>query len=112
VTGGEIEMLKRRFARYKADGWPDPPWKVTNLDYCRVEIAEPATWFIDAPYQACDPNLTLNYAVFADWVRSRKEQVIVTKMDGTDWLSIRELRPLCGWDGRIHRQLECTAEQL
>ena len=62
-----------------------------------------ATWFIDPPYQHANrrgyaKKLT-DYARLADWVRSRRGQVIVCEQEGADWLPFQPLYGLSSHRG-------------
>lgn len=50
-----------------------------------------ATWFIDPPYQKVQKGYkfgkdTIDYEQLAEWVRTRRGQVIVCEQEGADWL--------------------------
>jgi hypothetical protein len=70
-------------------------WHVTNLDYKELPDVE-ATWFVDPPYSNIAggryrTGSGLDYGELADWVRSRKGQVIVCENAGANWLPFRPL---------------------
>jgi hypothetical protein len=71
-------------------------WEVHNCSYDELTIDEPATWFIDPPYELAGRHYRhgaslLDYESLGDWCRSRSGQVIVCENDGADWLPFREL---------------------
>jgi site-specific DNA-adenine methylase len=62
---------------------------------------EPATWFIDPPYQKGGEyyrvnNKQIDYPHLAEWSRSRLGQVIVCENTAADWLPFYPMRPLHG----------------
>jgi site-specific DNA-adenine methylase len=91
-----IGTVKRRILKH-IDHIRD--WKITCLDYRQIRTKEPATWFIDAPYQYARKEYRFNkldYAHLADWCRTRQGQVIVCEgtRDGglaPTWLPFRHL---------------------
>lgn len=71
-------------------------WDFQRMSFEELNNIE-ATWFIDPPYQhfhaankayKFDP---IDYTKLADWVLSRRGQVIVCEGEGADWLPFREL---------------------
>lgn len=70
-------------------------WKLTGLDYLDVDLAGRATWFIDPPYDNSAGRLyrvhDVDYARLAQWVRSRRGQVIVCENGGASWLPFKHL---------------------
>ena len=74
-------------------------WQIYQRSYLDIPNFE-ATWFIDPPYQQtmAGPNKSdrythwnIDYSQLAEWVRSRKGQVIVCEGDGADWLPFQLL---------------------
>ena len=72
-------------------------WYVLGAcDSLFVQGGEPATWFVDPPYQRLGREYKYklqasDYAVLADWCKSRKGQVIVCESEGADWLPFEKL---------------------
>lgn len=67
-------------------------WHVIEGDYTTIDVAGPATWFVDPPYQGAPGrryrinNRKLDYRLLGDWCRSRTGQVIVCENVGATWL--------------------------
>lgn len=73
-------------------------WTARNTNYLDMPDVE-ATWFIDPPYQVGGeyyPEHGLNYAELAEWVKSRKGQVIVCENSGATWLDFAPLTEIRG----------------
>lgn len=70
-------------------------WQICSGSYRSLPNVE-ATWFIDPPYQHGAGYYAfsdIDYAELADWVRSRRGQVIVCEGGNADWLPFQELAP-------------------
>ncbi|HEV7565819.1 MAG TPA: hypothetical protein VGO31_07645 [Microbacteriaceae bacterium] len=71
-------------------------WEIHHCSYEACPVTQPATWFIDPPYQLQGRHYrfgsnALDYADLADWSRNRPGQVIVCENDGAVWLPFRDL---------------------
>jgi hypothetical protein len=75
----------------------------SGADYTSAPDVE-ATWFIDPPYQHVRRGYereSIDYAELADWVRSRRGQVIVCEQAGADWLPFVPLRQIRGTTNKV-----------
>lgn len=65
-------------------------WQFTCASYIAAPDVE-ATWFIDPPYQRQSRyrHNAIDYKTLAEWVRSRRGQVIVCESEGADWLPFK-----------------------
>lgn len=66
-------------------------WRVFEGSYDRIGLSEPATYFIDPPYQRAGiyykhSSRDLDFTALGAWCRSRHGQVIVCENEGADWL--------------------------
>lgn len=66
-------------------------WKVVLGSYEDFEHNEPATWFVDPPYQVGGVHYkfgknSVDYKYLGNWCRSRQGQVIVCESDQAVWL--------------------------
>jgi 16S rRNA G966 N2-methylase RsmD len=72
-------------------------WVLHEGDYAAAcTISEPATWFIDPPYQKAGRHYRfgpdqIDYDELATWCLSRPGQVIVCENEGADWLPFQNL---------------------
>lgn len=71
-------------------------WKIIHGSYESCTQREPATWFVDPPYQAAGKHYRhgsagLDYEALSRWCRSRRGQVIVCESQGAHWLPFRDL---------------------
>jgi len=71
-------------------------WRLIEGDYSACDVAGPATWFIDPPYQLAGKHYRhgskgIDYAMLASWCRGREGQIIVCENEGADWLPFRPL---------------------
>ena len=70
-------------------------WVVTNLPHEKVEFTDPATWFIDPPYNnAAGRRYRVqvgDYDQLAQYCQSRPGQVIVCENMGATWLPFAPL---------------------
>lgn len=71
-------------------------WRVVEGDYRQISD-EPATWFVDPPYQGRPGShyrhgsKKLDYAELAAWCGSRQGQVIACEAQGASWLPFEPL---------------------
>jgi len=75
-------------------------WRIELGDYTDAPN-EPATWFIDPPYQFGGEhyrmsNRAIDYRALAAWCRSRQGQAIVCENTKADWLPFFTLRRMTG----------------
>ena len=73
-------------------------WSARCGDYRELPDIE-ATWFIDPPYQhggKCYQESAIDYLDLADWVSTRKGQVIVCENTKADWLDFKPLTQITG----------------
>lgn len=81
-------------------------WELICGDYSLSPDIE-ATWFIDPPYKAAPgegyahSSRHLDYVQLADWVHSRKGQLICCEGDSGDYLPFRPLLQLPGVAGKL-----------
>lgn len=70
-----------------------------------------ATWLIDPPYQRANRRgyregaSGIDYAALADWVLSRRGQVIVCEQEGADWLPFQPLAALPSHRGAVSAEV-------
>lgn len=75
-----------------------------------------ATWFIDPPYQFANRRgyrhgaAGVDFQQLAEWVRSRRGQVIVCEQAGADWLPFRPLYDLNSHRGSRSTEVVWTNE--
>lgn len=90
VTGwgainGQMHQFKRDLLRWAGKL---RHWKVTNLSYDELPN-QPATWFIDPPYQEMGHRYThhtINFSALGEWCQQRQGQVMVCEGGQADWL--------------------------
>ncbi len=87
------ESLRRRIAAQVAR---IRHWEMHCNDYAAIDVPEPATWFVDPPYQMLGMyyrynRKTIDYAALAEWCKTRPGQVIVCEQEGADWLPFKKL---------------------
>ena len=75
-------------------------WRIELGDYTAAPN-EPATWFIDPPYQFGGhkyrmSNRAIDYRALAAWCQSRQGQAIVCENTKADWLPFFTLRRMTG----------------
>lgn len=76
-------------------------WEIMIGDYKDIPN-QPATWFIDPPYQGNGGkyykhgNKNFDYGELREWVLSRKGQVIVCENSEANWLDFKPLKQLQG----------------
>ena len=66
-------------------------WSFTQGSYEDIDTTQPATWFIDPPYQQAGRcyrhgSSSIDYAALGKWCRSLPGRVIVCEQEGADWL--------------------------
>lgn len=72
-------------------------WKIYNAPFSMASrtIREPATWFIDPPYQHQGYQYTaqvgISYSDLGEWCQQLPGQVIVCEASGADWLPFKPL---------------------
>lgn len=93
--------------RIAADLYKIRHWKILLGSYEDIPD-EPATWFIDPPYQEGGKYYKENkidYPALATWARSRSGHVIVCENMAADWLPFYPMRQMSG-------QLKKTVEAI
>lgn len=93
---------KKRIAR---DLYKIRKWEIRLGSYEDLEN-EPATWFIDPPYQVGGKYYRENkidYSYLAEWARSRLGHVIVCENTAADWLPFYPMREM---SGQLHKTVE------
>lgn len=81
-------------------------WKITNSSYENISNQN-ATWYIDPPYnneagrryRECN----IDYSKLADWVKTRKGQVIVCENKGAKWLPFKHVTQRRGIRSRYQK---------
>ena len=84
-------------------------WQAFCADWRQIDPskAEPATWFIDPPYQHVAHTSYLHgckgfdYSALADWCKRLPGQVIVCEQLGADWLPFRFSHEVSGMRGTL-----------
>lgn len=71
-------------------------WKIFHCSYAKCQLSQPATWFVDPPYEKAGQHYTygsrgITYADLAAWCQSLPGQVIVCENEGAEWLPFRPL---------------------
>jgi len=111
-----IENDKKRIAEnlYKIRHWQIAMGDYKDLD----NILEPATWFIDPPYQFGGEyyhskvnNKHIDYDDLRDWCLFRNGQVIVCENTKADWMEFTPLKKLHGSKNNTVEAI-CTWESL
>lgn len=76
-------------------------WTIVEGDYTRAPDVE-ATWFIDPPYQKKVRGYAFrpDFDLLAEWVLTRRGQVIVCEQQGADWLPFVPLAEIVGVNGK------------
>lgn len=74
-------------------------WVIREGDYRGLDLAGPATWFVDPPYEKMGQHYThgakaIDFAHLADWCRGRDGQVIVCEAGGASWLPFEPIGAL------------------
>ena len=75
-------------------------WTLVKGDYSLLSNKR-ATWFIDPPYEATQHDYyqsNLDYVILANWIKSRRGQIIVCEKAGARWLPFKPLAEIaiCG----------------
>lgn len=71
-------------------------WQIYERNYEECPVKEPATWFIDPPYQEVGTHYRfgsdqIDYEALSKWCQERRGQVIVCENEGADWLPFQPL---------------------
>lgn len=66
-------------------------WRAVCADYANLDIAQPATWFVDPPYQLAGKHYVhgskgIDFAALGAWCASLSGQVLVCENAGASWL--------------------------
>ena len=91
-------------------------WKIVQCSYADCPISEPATWFVDPPYQVAGQHYRfgsdeIDFQHLGQWCRSRPGQVIACENAGADWLPFRDLGDIkTTRTGRRSREVIWTRE--
>jgi site-specific DNA-adenine methylase len=84
-------------------------WEIIEGDYSSAPDIE-ATWFIDPPYQGKPGagykhgSAEIDFESLAQWVRSRKGEVIVCEQSSATWLPFEPLTPHRAASGQIKQE--------
>jgi transcriptional regulator with XRE-family HTH domain len=107
VLARNWEISRRVFAKHLHE---IKHWEIVCGDYTEAPDIE-ATWFIDPPYRG-DPGMgyrhssaKINYPVLAEWVLSRRGDIICCEGDGANHLPFRHLLDLKGVAGKTSREM-------
>lgn len=90
-TGSQLYWGPRVRARLAAQVEHIRHWRAIEGSYEGASGREPATWFVDPPYQWMGKcyvhgSSAIDFAHLARWCREREGQVIVCENEGADWL--------------------------
>lgn len=103
--------MNHQMAEWPAKSWPrkkaqvarDLPkikhWKVMEGSYADIDISEPATWFVDPPYENGGdryPYTITDFFPLAQWCRRLKGQTIVCENTSATWAPFKPLVQLTG----------------
>lgn len=71
-------------------------WEIRQCSYADLEIDEPATWFVDPPYQQAGKHYRFgskgfDYSALGQWCQNRPGQTIVCENAGALWLPFKPL---------------------
>lgn len=74
-------------------------WRLVEGSYVGLDVAGPATWFVDPPYQGMGRHYThgaagIDFGHLAGWCRGREGQVIVCEASGATWLPFEHMATL------------------
>ncbi len=107
VLARNWEISKRVFAKHLHQ---IKHWRIICGDYTEAPDME-ATWFIDPPYQG-EPGMgyryssaMIDYAALAQWVLSRKGEVICCEGIGANYLPFTPLLELKGIAGKVSQEM-------
>lgn len=69
-------------------------WKIYNRSYVDCDVTQPATWFVDPPYQEMGKHYRcgskdIDYAELGSWCQTLQGEVIVCENTGATWLPFR-----------------------
>lgn len=91
------------------------PWAAVHTRYQQGTYADApdveATWFIDPPYQKANRRgykyggSSVDFKHLAEWVRSRRGQVIVCEQQGADWMPFRPLASIATHRGSVSQEV-------
>lgn len=85
-------------------------WRVIQADYTTAPDIE-ATWFVDPPYQGPAGqgyrfgSDQIDYSQLAEWIMSRKGQVIACEGGGANYLPFEPLVDHAGVAGKINKEV-------
>lgn len=84
-------------------------WKIEEADFTSAPDIE-ATWFIDPPYQG-DPGMgyrygssLIDYSALAEWILSRRGQVIACESGAASYLPFIPLAEHAGVAGKVNKE--------
>lgn len=91
-------------------------WKIHNQSYQMCQGPEPATWFIDPPYQEKGHYYPftsggIKYEELSQYCRGRKGQVIVCENEGANWLPFAPLYSMTGASNNRQVEVAYIADQ-
>jgi hypothetical protein len=71
-------------------------WRVFNCSYEDCPVTEPATWFVDPPYEGAGKHYRfgpsgIDYDALGKWCKELPGQVIVCENEGATWLPFEYL---------------------
>lgn len=84
-------------------------WKIQCGDYSEIKNTD-ATWFIDPPYKGESgmgyeyTSSMINYPMLAEWIRSRKGQIIACEGSNGDYLPFENLMQQNAINGKINQE--------
>ena len=70
-------------------------WKITQKDYKNLDTNQPATWFVDSPYESKKRSYRtppLDFPALGEWCKRLPGQAIVCEMEPAKWLPFRPFR--------------------
>ena len=81
-------------------------WQAHWMPYWEIDTnVEPATWFLDPPYQhvkgGFKENTPINYSHLRDWLMKLPGQVIVCEQEGANWLPFEPCCLVSGIRGKM-----------
>jgi 16S rRNA G966 N2-methylase RsmD len=109
ITSGKFNSWDRNKIVIAENLYKIRHWKIIQDDY-KTLPNEPATWFIDPPYQFgghryVESNKKLNFVDLAQWCTTRMGQVIVCENTKASWLPFT---PLAELHGQKHTTVEAV----
>lgn len=92
--------IRTLLSQHAADLHKIRHWKIELGDYRNIPN-QPATWFIDPPYQHgghiyVESNKRIDFAELGDYCQTRQGQVIVCENTKADWLPFKPMKPFKG----------------